>query len=185
MQESIKLLLHTFQKRSFYVLGAGASAGIVPMATQLNEKIITPFLDFGVFSTDSVKKDERTERIVNYYRNTRNLNTLSEKSGYFPWFVQEILDSLSPGFVVARSFYELSVGRTQLEGNGIKCSNYDVFQLVARPPIFFNMNLDNLARDTLNKYHIVLQPHGGYGSVANVLYEQQKLYVAPQNYSIF
>ena len=55
-----KLNSYLLSKRGLYVLGAGASAGVIPFGTELARKISTAYRDGGSFPVEVPHQDIRT-----------------------------------------------------------------------------------------------------------------------------
>jgi len=135
----LKLLLASFSNTSFYLLGAGASAGIVPMTHQLKNRIIEDHSKLWGYNFDIITLDEFSQRIIGEVPNQDFL-----------------LNRISTDFVRANTIYQLSKHHWQ----EIKyCPQYDVFNFAKKPSTIFTANLDGLA-DRLNQQHFVYHFHG-------------------------
>jgi hypothetical protein len=129
-------------KFSFYVLGAGASAGIVPMTRELKSAIITRQLEFGSYEAMPVAPDDVSLRILG---DTRSLHDPFEAfllRRLYPSAVHAIaLKALAPQAITNPAY------------------QYQIFSWVPYPSVIFNMNVDGLAARYCRR-HIVLDPHG-------------------------
>lgn len=60
------MLNEAFLEKSFYILGAGASAGVIPMTHQQGELILDRHLKFGSYSASEIELDQQAKRIVGH-----------------------------------------------------------------------------------------------------------------------
>lgn len=127
---------------SFYVLGAGVSAGIVPMTAQLRENIVNRFLSFGSFPAESFQHDDVFLRVIGSSKNYPDIFT--------SWKLQH----LHPSAVHAMVIKELTPPKYIEEAHA-----YEIFLLVKRPSTIFNLNVDGLA-EIYCIGHFLLEPHG-------------------------
>jgi len=136
------LLERAFNNRSFYILGAGASAGIIPLTNEQGEKIVNRHLENGVFSVSEIEIDPIAKRLVgNAYYSDDQLR-------------QELIKRIPGGAVKAIS-YQLMAAKHNISPP----EQYCVFNIAKYKSVIFNFNVDGLA----NKYcncHVVLNPHG-------------------------
>lgn len=137
------MLNKAFSVKSFYILGAGASAGIIPMTHQQGELILKRHLEFGSYSTSEIELDQQAERIV----------------GSHQWLDDGIRGELSrrlqPGAVRALSMQLMSPSHNY----SVPPDQYLVFGTAAPRSVLFNFNVDGLA-NIWRKYHYVFHPHG-------------------------
>lgn len=142
-QKGLTLLLEAFEcSYSFYVLGAGASAGIVPMTAQLRKNIVNKFISFGSFPAETFKHDEIFLRVIGDSNNFNNIYTSA------------FLKHLYPSAVHAMVIKELTPPESVKEAH-----SYEFFLLIKRPSTIFNMNVDGLA-EIYCIGHYLLEPHG-------------------------
>ena len=127
---------------SFYVLGAGASAGIVPMTAQLRENIVNRFISFGSFPAESFKHDDVFLRVIGHSKDYPDVFT--------SWKLQH----LYPSAVHAMVIKELTPPELIDEAHA-----YEIFMLIKRPSTIFNINVDGLA-EIYCIGHFLLEPHG-------------------------
>lgn len=129
-------------KYGFYVLGAGASARIMPTTSELGAKSGQRFINFGIYPAISEEPDDVFDRIIN--------SSLSQ----FDPFQAALLKHIPIPAVHALVLQQLA------PPNHInRIDQYLVFNLCNKPSFFFNLNVDGLA----NRYcigHIVVDPHG-------------------------
>lgn len=139
----LALLLEAFGcSFSFYVLGAGASAGIVPMTAQLRKNIINRFLSFGSFPADSFQHDDVFLRVIGHSKDFKNNYTSA------------LLQHLYPSAVHAMVIKELTPPKSIKEAHA-----YEIFLFIKKPSTIFNMNVDGLA-EVYCIGHYLLEPHG-------------------------
>jgi len=127
---------------SFYILGAGVSAGIVPMTAQLRENIINRFNSFGSFPAESFQHDDVFLRVIGDSKDSPDI------------FTSWKLKHLYPSAVHAMVIKELTPSGSIEEAHA-----YEIFKLIKRPSTVFNMNVDGLAGIYCNG-HYLLEPHG-------------------------
>lgn len=127
---------------SFYILGAGASAGIVPMTAQLKANIVNRFLSFGSFPAESFENDDVFLRVI------------GPSCDYPDAFTSWKLEHLYPSAVHAMVIKELTPPDCIEEAHA-----YEIFLLIKRPSTIFNMNVDGLA-EIYCIGHNLLEPHG-------------------------
>jgi hypothetical protein len=140
---NIELLLKAFKTPySFYVLGAGVSAGIVPMTHELKDSIITPYLKLYGYPVRTSKPDDTWDRVIDDY----NFNS-------DPWS-NEIIKTIPNSLVQLKSL-QLLAGTRLAEIP----PQYEVFNFVQKQSVIFNMNIDGLAKRYCPD-HIVLNAHG-------------------------
>lgn len=142
-QKGLSLLLDAFGcSYSFYVLGAGASAGIVPMTAQLKKNIVDRFISFGSFPAETFEHDEIFLRVIGDSDNFENFLTSAK------------LKHLYPSAVHAMVIRELTRPKYIKEAHA-----YEIFLLIKKPSTIFNLNVDGLA-EIYCLGHYLLEPHG-------------------------
>lgn len=135
----IKPLLEAFRHRSLYILGAGASAPIVPTALQLKQSSIEAVESLGTYSASPITQDELTKKIIG-----------DPGEGF-------CLSRCPRGFLQAYNYYEL----TKHLHSPILFDNiyqYDIFNFSKKPSIIFTANHDALAQRCVG--HLILPFHG-------------------------
>jgi len=139
----IELLFEALKmKNNFYVLGAGVSAGIIPLTNEIRDKVIPDFLSRGSYSPDIHDHDETYKRII------------GENRKYDDPLIEEIVGKMPPAFLQAATVTHL----VPLAVRAVP-SQYAIFSFACSPSTFFSMNLDGLARRFCTG-HVVLEPHG-------------------------
>jgi hypothetical protein len=139
----IELLFEALKMRySFYVLGAGASAGIIPLTNEIGDKIICDFINRGSYSIDFRAYDKTYKRII------------GEDRKYDDLLIEEIVGKMPLAFLqTATVTYLTPLALRETP------SQYTIFSFARSPSTFFSMNVDGLARRFCIG-HIVLEPHG-------------------------
>ena len=131
-----------FNNRSFYILGAGASAGIIPLTNEQGKKIVNRHLELGVFSVSEVEIDPIAKKLLGnaYYSNDQ--------------LRQELIQRIPNGAVKAIS-YQLMAAKNNMSPP----AQYYAFNIAKYKSVIFNFNVDGLANKFCNR-HVVLNPHG-------------------------
>jgi len=146
--DNFKLITDAFRKHSFYILGAGVSAGIIPMTHQQGELIVNRHLEFGIFSANPIGIDPQATRILGLSRFTDDPIRLDDQMN------KALIDRLSSGAIRAISMQLMTPDKIN------KLSHkYVVFNKARKPSIIFNYNPDGLA-SRYCKRHYILYPHG-------------------------
>jgi hypothetical protein len=145
-----RLLFAMSEPGTFYVLGAGASAGLVPFTPGTFAFVRQRYLDIGMYSAMDAPRSPLLDRVV--------LEPMvSEwKLGGCRWHPDDLLVERIP-----LSTLELLAQKAwspRLHGKAPP--QYSVLQKVAGPAVFFTFNLDGLARWYLRDEHFVFEPHG-------------------------
>jgi hypothetical protein len=139
---NLHLLEDAFNSRSFYILGAGASAGIIPLTNQQGGKIVERHLEHGAFSISAIEIDTIAKRLLGNARYSEDC------------LRQELINRIPTGAIKAIS-YQLMTAM-----NGISPpAQYDVFNTAEYRSVIFNFNVDGLA-NRFCKRHLVLNAHG-------------------------
>ena len=138
----LDLLMKAFSSPfSFYVLGAGASAGLVPRTCEMKDTVINRYLEYGSYPVTPANPDDVSRRIIGDPRSLEPRYKPVPLSHIYPSLVQAIvLKELVPKWTT-------------------HAHQYQIFSLVSKPSIVFNMNVDGLAERHCYG-HIVLTPHG-------------------------
>lgn len=139
---NIKIFEKAFNNPSFYILGAGASANIIPLTNQQGSKIVKYHRDFGVYSASEIEIDSVAKKLLgNAYYSDNDLE-------------KEIINRIPSGAIKAIS-YQLMSARKDISPP----SQYIVFNFKRYRSVIFNFNVDGLANRFCNK-HLVLNAHG-------------------------
>lgn len=148
---ALNQLLRMFEEpKALYILGAGASHPLVPMAVRLGELVLKQTLALGHYSTTPVPLDPVAMRIVEQAK--QQLRRASPRDG--DWLMRaELAERISPSAIRASAVAMLHPGKPD------HCAQYEVFQLSAYPATFMNFNNDGLA-DAFCTKHVVLNMHG-------------------------
>jgi hypothetical protein len=127
---------------TFYLLGAGASVGIIPLTRELKKRIVMRYRGFGMYPVELMEPDPVFERVIGDPNEDTDPITAALLRHLFPSAVHAmVLQQLAPAPSPALA------------------DQYGLFLLAARPSTFFNMNVDGLA--TVHcPGHYVLEPHG-------------------------
>jgi hypothetical protein len=141
--EKLSLLFDAFESPySFYVLGAGASAGIVPMTTELRRNILKRFFDFGLFRAEIRVPDDLFHRVI------------GDPNDYKDQFTSELLRYLHPSAVHVMVIKELTPPRIIRNVHA-----YEIFQFIKKPSTIFSINVDGLSARYC-RGHYLFEPHG-------------------------
>lgn len=131
------------QPKTFYVLGAGASVGLVPLTPELRSHVARGFDEIGIYPTSPAVHSPLFDRVIGAVRvNGRGFRSL-------------LLQNIAPGtldLLVQRGLWR--------PVDGIVPPQYAVFDAVGRPSTIFSFNLDGLASAYCGNMHHVLEPHG-------------------------
>ena len=149
------LLSSLAKQKSFFLLGAGASAGLVPFTPEFSSQIKDRFLKHGSYDVVSLPRDEIGERIVGPLNNA-------------PYSIQdELLNSIPSAFITA------SILKQMVPASLGYCHNYEILNYGSTPKFIFNMNTDGVAKK-ICKCHYVLEPHGSipYDLIHSTKYNQ-------------
>jgi len=137
------LLANAFRKHSFYILGAGASAPIIPITREQGELMVKRHLKFGVFSAETIKLDPGAIRLLGPSR-------FSDDQ-----IKQELINRLPSGAIRAISMQLMSPWDLNDPPH-----QYIVFNKAKSPSVLWNYNIDRLASRYCKMNHIILYPHG-------------------------
>lgn len=146
--KNFSLFIEAFRKRNFYILGAGASFGLIPFTSEQGALIVQRHQKFGCFSAKELDLDAQAKRIIgSAYNNEDNLT-------------QELIRRLPSGAVRLISAKLMTLSKYQLEKQH---AQYAVFNIAQPQSVIFNFNVDGLAYHYCKK-HYVLHPHGTLNS---------------------
>lgn len=136
------------QPRTFYVLGAGTSYGLIPITQNMRRVIEFDFHSVGVYQTTPAPHSQLFDRIF----------------GIIPQHERDIrkvlLKHIPPGaldLLAQRALWRPS--------DSVVPPQYAVFDVVGSPATLCNFNLDGLASIHCSHRHYVLEMHGRIDSV--------------------
>jgi hypothetical protein len=135
------------QPGTVYVLGAGASAGLVPFTSGTLAFVRQRYVEFGMYAVES-ERSPLTDRVIiapmidAWKRGESNADDL---------LVEKI--PLSTLELLAQKTWSPRLRNTPP-------SQYSLLERVAAPSVFFSFNVDGLARAYLSHQHLVFEPHG-------------------------
>jgi hypothetical protein len=132
--------------RVFWLIGAGASARIVPTTARLKESVIGRFVNCGVCGVSPTDGHPVVQRVI------QNLSSPG---------VDHLYWRESPLTHIPIGYVESEVARLlapKPPRNPVP--EYALLALAHSPATFFVMNLDGLAFRHLSSQHLVLEPHG-------------------------
>lgn len=136
------------QSRTFYILGAGASYGLIPVTKDMRRIIEADFHSVGVYPIAPAPHSQLFERVF----------------GVIPKYEQDIrkilLAHMPPGaldLLAQRSLWRPS--------DGVVPPQYGVFDVVGSLATLCNFNLDGLASVYCSHRHHVLEMHGRIDSL--------------------
>lgn len=143
-----RLLFAMSQPGTFYVLGSGASAGLVPRTADTLDFVRQRYVGIGMYSAADPPLSPLFDRLVldplvsNWKQRKCQLDDLLV--GKIPFSTLELLaqKAWSPGL------------------HSTAPPQYSLLRKVAGPAVFFTFNLDGLARSYLARQHLVFEPHG-------------------------
>jgi hypothetical protein len=145
MIENLRTFLDSMLRpRGFYILGAGASSGLVPFTPELRDEIKRTYWSIGMYPATAAPRTELFKRVVAGYQ-----------GGAF-WDSQEAaLQHITTGALDLLVQKQLSYPLRQAIP-----AQYQFLRSVGAPSLFFSFNLDGLAKACLGDVHVVLEPHG-------------------------
>lgn len=147
---AMAMLKGALHSHAFFILGAGASYGLVPFTGELKDTIVREHLANGSFEAHKVQLPQEAQRIVGDLSNYFEPNELNGNAQ----IANELLQRLHPSAVMAITARELAARRQHIPPD-----SYAVFGLASRKLTILNYNTDGLA----NRYcanHILIHPHG-------------------------
>lgn len=143
-----KLLWSMSQARTFYVLGAGVSYGLIPVTQQMRRIIEADYHAIGIYPTEPAPQSQLFERMF---------GTISQHEQG----IQKILLTHMPlgalELLAQRALWRPSVG--------VVPTQYAVFDVIGFPATLCNFNLDGLASAYCSHRHNVLEMHGRIDAV--------------------
>jgi len=139
--------------KTFYVLGAGASFGLVPTTAQLRTRVKSRYWALGSFPASHGLRTEMFQRVIGSIRDAVDVD--HGEDPYSPSNLAEaFLSTIQPEVLDTIVRLELAVPIAR-----VAPPQYDVFNASQRGTIF-SFNLDGLARAYCSRRHVVLEPHG-------------------------
>lgn len=142
-----EMFQHMAFPNTFYILGAGASAGIVPTTPEMRPGIKEAVRRLRSWPVASYPPTEAWQRAVG----KNDTSTFCGPSG--PEFGEILLAHVGP---VGQ---DLLVQKALVAGELRGVNQYSVLRLVPKS-LIFSFNLDGLAKKYCSDRHIVLTPHG-------------------------
>jgi hypothetical protein len=136
-------ILQAFTQHSLYIIGAGVSAGIIPMTANLTKAVRDSYWRNGTFPVDKVAPDELINRL-----RVRGMEDMP------PSLKDWMLSTISPGATQAFAIKNLTVDPML----PVDTMAYDVFSR-AKKSIMFNFNTDGLCNKYCKK-HQIFDLHG-------------------------
>lgn len=138
-----QLLWAMSQPHTFYVLGAGASYGLIPVTKGLRRAIEAEYHSVGVYQIAPYKSSPLFERLI------------GPISPHEQDLREVLLTHMPPSALNLLAQRALWRPRSD-----VAPPQYAVFDLVPSLATLFNFNLDGLASLHCGQRHIVLEPHG-------------------------
>jgi hypothetical protein len=153
-----ELLWRFRYSKGLFVLGAGASAGIVPFDRKFTASPAIDFLDnLTSFAASPTDKDELTRRSI------EAAVPLLLARRHQPWFdldmAKAILNRLPSAFANFHVVHILAGARLKQRLENQRYRNYAVFDFFP-PTLLLNYNLDGIATDICGAHHRVVPVHG-------------------------
>jgi len=144
-RRTLRLLLWAMsQRRTFYVLGAGTSYGLIPVTQQMRSFIEAEYHSVGTYPVTPAAPSPLFERV---------LGDIPPDGRDFKRMLIRNMPLGALDFLVQRTLWR-PVG-------GVVPPQYAVFDVLGWPATLFNFNLDGLASFYCSRKHVVLEPHGG------------------------
>lgn len=154
-KDTLSLLFEAFEKPcSFYVLGAGASAGIVPTTPELKQGILERYHSFGLFLAEPCLPDDVFYRVIGDPDKPSTSFTTSRIDDEL--IARCLVKRLPPSAVHAMVIKYLTPIPEKIIENA---HAYEIFLFIKKPSTIFCMNVDGLTRRYCNG-HNVLELHG-------------------------
>ena len=143
IRDVLRRLLQTMrQPRTFYLLGAGTSYGIVPTTQEMRQRIVDAYHDVGVYDVTPAPPSALFDRLIGEVRDETDLREM-----LLTHMPHAVLDLLSQHALWTPNRTVVPV-------------QYALFDIVAAPATLFTFNLDGLASAYCRRRHEVLEPHG-------------------------
>lgn len=139
--DNFSLLNEAFKYNSFYIIGAGASAGLIPMTHEQGGTIFNRYFKFGMFSLNEGLLDEGAKRLLGSMQYAEDQI--------------ELVNRINPGAVRAIAMQLMTPGSNIVK----KPYQYIVFKLAKEKSVVFSLNVDSLATKYCGN-HYIFYPHG-------------------------
>lgn len=157
-----ELLWHFRRSKGLFLLGAGASAGIVPFDRKFTA---SPAIDFHdnltSLSASPTKKDLLTARAVGAA--APMLMARRGLPGFDPGMAKAILARVPSAYVNFHVVHTLGGARLKQRLGNLRYRNYAVFDFFPSTALL-NYNLDGIATDICGAHHRVVPVHGTVGA---------------------
>lgn len=165
VQHTLAHLLWRLQRESgLYLLGAGASAPVVPMAPAMLLATADSFIHLGSFPPELAPPTILTKRIQAQAAG-HDFFGRPLRPGTDNFLTMEVLGRLGHGGAQAHYMHQLARSRFARR----RIPNYTVLRQFRRS-LLLTWNMDGLAKDTCGNWHHIVEAHGGvpaqYGSAA-------------------
>jgi hypothetical protein len=157
--KTLEELLWRFRhSRGLFLLGAGASASIVPFGLRF---IATPSLDFvdnwTSLSASRTEQDLLTRRSIEAAMPTL-LGRRGER-GFDIEMKKAVLAHMPNGVPTLHIVHEIGKARLKQINENLRYRNYGIFKFLPRT-VLLNYNLDGIAGDICGPHHRVVPVHG-------------------------
>ncbi|MBW7974593.1 hypothetical protein [Bradyrhizobium sp. BR 10289] len=153
-----ELLWHFRHSRGLFLLGAGASAGIVPFGQRF---MAAPSLDFlekwTALSASRAKQDLLTRRSIEFAM--PSLLARRGELGFDLEMSKAILSHMPNGVASFHQVHELAKARLNQRRDDLRYRNYGIFEFFPSTTLL-NYNLDGIADDICGGHHQVIPVHG-------------------------
>jgi hypothetical protein len=146
--QGVELLLDAIAHPGvFYILGAGASAGLVPFGRHLSKTVLNSYLKIGSYPAGEAQPSILRARLFSDGSSVGLDQRLLLDLATDPCLTALLQKSLTP-----HDYDHVP-------------AQYELFRHVGRPSTIFNFNLDGLATNHLAGHHRVIEPHGQIDSL--------------------
>jgi hypothetical protein len=144
--------------KGLFLLGAGASTGIVPFGSTLMSAGPVDFHDNSPsFSAAPTKKDVLAQRSVDVARTI--LQARRGQLGFDADLASAKIDRMPSAFANFKVVHIIGKARLHQQVNDLRYRNYEVFNFFP-PTVLLNYNLDGVATDICGVHHRVVPVHG-------------------------
>jgi hypothetical protein len=156
---SLEELLWRFRhSRGLFLLGAGASAGIVPFGLRFMAAPPLEFLDkWTAISALRTKQDLLTRRAIEAA--TPSLLARRGERGFDLEMAKAILAHMPNSVPSLHLVHELAKARLKQIRGDLRYRNYGIFEFFP-PTVLLNYNVDGIAGDICGGHHRVIPVHG-------------------------
>ena len=146
---NFSFLNKAFIYNSFYIIGAGASAGLIPMTHEQGRIIYNRYFEFGMFSINEGLLDEGARRLLGSMQYAEDQIT------------SELVSMINQGAVRAIAMQLMTPDSNKVKN----LYQYIVFKLAKEKSIIFSLNVDGLATKFCGN-HYIFYPHGKLNSAS-------------------